>query len=131
MGDFRFSEDKTYSSVGSAESVQLRLGRALELIFGDDTGGNETLHGVDGNVPHLLVLFLQEEDNTRGLSVERAGHMENRVANNLLNGIVGDGALRLEAVVGAAGLDQLQQAGGGRVLEFRLSGAHCVFQMCE
>ena len=86
---------------------------------------NEGLQGVESNVPHLLVLFLQQKNDTGGLSVERAGHVENRVTDDALDGIIGDRALGLKAVVSAAGLDQLQKRGSGLVLEFRLSGAHC------
>lgn len=87
---------------------------------------DEGLQSVESDVPHLLVLLLQQEDDTGGLSVERAGHVENGVPNNALDGIIGDRALGLKAVVGAARLNQLQKRGSGLVLEFRLSGAHCV-----
>lgn len=87
--------------------------------------GNQTLHGSDGDVPDLLVLLLQQQDDAGGLSVEGAGHVQDGISDDALDGIVGDGALGLEAVVGAAGLDQLQEGGGGRVFELRLSGTHC------
>lgn len=115
----------TYSSVGSAESLELRLGVVLERLLGDGTGGNEALHGLDGDVPDLLVLLLQQENDTGGLGVERAGDVEDGGLDNGLDGIVGDGALGLETIVGTAGLDQLEESVGGCVLEFNLSGAHC------
>lgn len=89
------------------------------------SSGNQTLHSANGNVPDLLVLLLQEEDNARGLGVEGAGNVEDGVLNNALNGIIGDRALGLQVVVSPAGLDQLQKGGGGRVLKFDSSGAHC------
>jgi hypothetical protein len=89
------------------------------------SSGDQALHSADGNVPDFLVLFLKEEDNTRGLGVERAGDVEDGVLNDALNGIIGDRALRLQAIVSPAGLDQLQKGGGGRVLKFDSSGAHC------
>jgi hypothetical protein len=87
--------------------------------------GDQTLQGINGDIPHLLVLLLEQEDNTGGLGVEGAGNVEDGVLNNAVDDIVRDGALALEVVVGAARLDQVQKIGGSRVLEFGLSGAHC------
>lgn len=115
----------TYGSVSGAESIQLRLGRGLEHFLGDVASSNQTLHDLNGNVPELLVLLLQQKDNTGGLGVEGARDVENGILHNALNDIVGDGALGLEAIVGTARLDQLQESGSSRVLEFGLSGAHC------
>ena len=115
----------TYSSIGSAERLELGLGVVLEHLLGDGAGGNETLHGLDGDVPDLLVLLLQQENNTGGLGVERARDVEDGGLNNGLDSIVGDGALSLETIVGTAGLNQLEESVGGGVLEFDLSGAHC------
>ena len=116
---------ETHGSIGSAESLQLGLGGSLEHFLGDVASGDQTLHDINGNIPHLLVLLLQQEDNTGGLGVEGAGDVENRVLNNALNDVVRDGTLGLEAVVGAARLGQLQKRGSSRVLEFGLNGAHC------
>lgn len=87
--------------------------------------GNQTLQGINGNIPHLLVLLLEQEDNAGGLGIEGAGNVEDGVLNNAVDDIVRDGALALEVVVGTASLDQLKKSGGSRVLEFGLSGAHC------
>ena len=115
----------TYSSISGTESIQLGLGVVLEHLLGHMSSGNQTLHSANGNVPDLLVLLLQEEDNARGLGVEGAGNVEDGVLNNALNGIIGDRTLGLQVVVSPAGLDQLQKGGGGRVLKFDSSGAHC------
>ena len=96
----------------------------LEHVLGHVTGSDEPLHGLDGNVPDLLVLLLEEEDHARGLSVEGGGDMQDGVANDGLDGLVLDGGLGLEAVVSATGLDQLKERSGGRVLELRSGGTH-------
>jgi hypothetical protein len=116
-----------YSSIARAESVQLRLGVVLKHLLGNLAGSHEALHDVNGNVPELLVLLLEQEDHTGGLSVEGAGDVQDGILNDALNGLVGNRALGLEAVVCAPGLDQLQQSGGGGVLEFGLSRAHFVW----
>jgi hypothetical protein len=71
------------------------------------------------------MLLLQQENDTGGLSVERAGDVENGVLDNALNGIIGDRALGLKTVEGTAGLDQLKESGGGGVLEAHCEGEEC------
>lgn len=118
-------EREAYSPVSSTESLDLRLGRRLKSLLGDSTDGNESLQSGKGDVPDLLVLFLQQEDDTRGLGVERAGHVQDSRLDDVLDGVVGDRALVLEGIDSATGLDRLQESGRGGVLEFNLSRAHC------
>lgn len=51
--------------------------------------------------------------------------MQDGVADNGLDCVVGDGALSLEAVDGATGLDSLQEGTRGGVLELDSGGTHC------
>lgn len=55
------------------------------------------------------MFFLQQEDHAGGLGVEGTGDMEDGVLDYGMNGIVGNRALSFEAVVGATGLDQVQE----------------------
>lgn len=74
------------------------------------------------------MFFLQQEDHAGGLGVEGTGDMEHCVLNYGMNGIVGNRALSLEAVVGTASLDQVQEGCGGWVVEGGWNGAHFVYQ---
>lgn len=107
----------TYGSVSGLESVELGESAALKLLFGDMAGGDKALHNLDGDVPNLLVLLLQKENNTGSLSVEGAGNVENRVLNDALDSIIRDRALCLKAVVSTTALDQVQQSGSSGVFE--------------
>lgn len=60
LGGFFF----TYSAVGSAEAADLLLG-AFELVL-----GGEGLEDLDNVVPELLVVLVQEDNETSGLGVE-------------------------------------------------------------
>lgn len=79
---------------------------------------DEALHNLNSDVPDLLVLLLQQENDTGRLGVERAGNVKDRVLNNALDGIVRDRALGLQAVEGTTALNEVQQSGSSRVLEF-------------
>lgn len=97
---------ETYSSVSGLEAVQLLCG-ALELLSGDDG-----LEDILGDVPELLVLLLEENDGAGALAVEAGGAVEDSLADDLLDLLVRDGGLGLEAVVGAAGLDGGEEFSG-------------------
>lgn len=107
------------------ESLQLGLGAFFEHIFRETACGNQVLHNVDRDIPQLLMLFLQQNNNTGSLSIEGARDVEQGILNNALDGIVGNGALGFEAVESTTSLNHLQKGGGGRILEFNSSGSHC------
>lgn len=98
----------TYGSVRGLEAVELGLRARLELILGD--------HGLEhlgGNVPELLVVLVQEDDDARRLRVERRGRVEDDLVDNLNNLLVRLGSLLVELVDGAALLDGIEEALGG------------------
>ena len=115
----------TYSTISGAEGIQLGLSVVLKHLLGHMSSSNQTLHCTDSNVPYLLVLLLKKQDNSGSLGVERARDVEHGVLNDALNGIIGYGALGLQTVVRPTSLDDLQESGRRRVLEFNSSGAHC------
>lgn len=86
---------------------------------------DQAFDSLDSNIPHLLMLFLQQQNDSGSLGVERAGDMKNGVLYNTLDGVVGDRTFALETIVSTAVLNQLQKRGGSSVLEFDSSGAHC------
>ena len=71
------------------------------------------------------MLLLQQQNHARGLRVERAGHVQDGIADNGLDGVIGDGALSLEAVDGAASLDGLEEGGSSGVLELDHCDLRC------
>ena len=89
----------THSSVGALEHVQLLL-RGGVLVGRDDS-----LEGIFGDVPQLVVLALDQQDGAGALAVEGGGGVQDGLADDLLDLLVGDGRLLLKRVVGAAGLD--------------------------
>jgi hypothetical protein len=54
------------------------------------------------------MLFFHQQNNSRGLGVEGRGRVENDMVDYLLDFGVGDGALFLERVDGAAVFDGLE-----------------------
>lgn len=66
------------------------------------------------------MLLLDQKHNAGALAVERRRDVQDGLLDDLLDLGVGDGALLLEGVVGAAGLDGLEEGfgrhacGGGR-----------------
>ena len=74
------------------------------------------LHLVDlhDGVPELLVLLLEHDDEAGGLRVEGAGDVLDGVGDELLDAAVRDGGFVGQLVVGAAGLDGLEQVLGVR-----------------
>lgn len=92
------------------------LRRVLPLVLGDDL-----LEGVGGDVPQLLVLGAEQDDEAVGLGVEGRGRVQGGLVDNLLDARRGDGQLLGQGVVGAAVLDELEEEVGGD-----LGGGHCV-----
>lgn len=83
-------------------------------------GGDDGAEDVGGQVPQLLVLLAEEDDDTVGLGVEGGGGVEGGLVDDLLDALLGDGELLVKGVDGAAGLGQLEE-GVGVVLR----GRHC------
>lgn len=99
-------------------------GGALEA--GDTVGGglpglrgNDGLEGVRGDVPELVVLGAEEDDEAVGLGVEGRGGLEGGLLDNLLDALGSHGEVLGEGVVGAAVLSQLEDEVGGEL------GGHC------
>ena len=89
----------THSPIGALEHVQLLLCGGILV------GRDHSLEGIFGNVPQLVVLALDQQDGAGALAVERGGGVEDGLADDLLDLLVGDGGLLLEGVVGAAALN--------------------------
>lgn len=86
----------TYSSVTGAEASDAVAGR-LPLVLGHD-GFEDIAH----DVPELVVLVLQEEDQACGLGVEGGGDVLDEVGDDLLDAGVGDRGVLVEGVDAAA-----------------------------
>ena len=98
---------ETYSSVTSAETGNTAAG-GFPLVLGDDG-----LQSIADNVPELVVLVLEKEDEAGGLGVEGGGDVLDELGDDLLNAGVGDGRVLVEGVDAAAVGDGLEEAGGG------------------
>jgi hypothetical protein len=95
----------THSSVGTLKHCQLLLrGRVL-------VGRDHSLEGCLGDLPQLVMLILNQNNDAGALAVERGGSVEDGVADNLLHLLVVDGRPLLEGVVGTAGLDRIEIVG--------------------
>lgn len=105
MVQIKKTREVTYSSVGAPEHVKLLLSGSV-LLSRDDS-----LEGILGNVPELVVLLLEQDNDASALAIERGGSMEDGLANDLLDLLVVDGRLLLEGVDGAAGLDGREVSG--------------------
>ena len=61
------------------------------------------------NIPHLLVSFFEQDNQTSGLRVEAAGRVGHGFLDEFLDAGVGDGRLVGELIDGAAGLNGLEE----------------------
>lgn len=86
----------TYGAVACAEAGDAVAG-VLPGVLGD-----HGLEDVADDVPELVVLVLQKEDQTGGLGVEGGGNIPDEVGDDLLNAVVGDGRGLVEGVDAAA-----------------------------
>lgn len=86
----------TYGAVACAKAGDAVAG-VLPGIF-----GYHGLEDVTDDVPELVVLVLQKENQTGGLRVERGGDIPDEVGDDLLNAVVGDGRGLVESVDAAA-----------------------------
>lgn len=94
---------ETHGSVGALEHVELALGGGVGVL------GHDGLQDVLCDLPDLLVLLLEQQDDARRLRVEGAGHVLDGLGDELLDARIADGALGLERVVRAAVLDRLDE----------------------
>ena len=69
---------------------------------------------LDGDIPHLFMLFIQQDHGAGGLGVEGARAMEDGMFDDLLDACVRDGRGGVEGVVSAAVLDGVKERFGGR-----------------
>ena len=97
----------TYGSVTGAEAGDAGAS-VLPLGLGDDG-----LQDIADNVPELVVLVLEEENEAGGLRVERGRNVLDELGDDFLNAGVGDGRVLVQSVDAAAVGDGLEEAGGG------------------
>lgn len=98
---------KTYRSGSSSEHGHL-AGSSLKLL-----GGNDSLEDLGGNIPQLLVVGAEQDDDAVGLGVEGGGDMVEQVLDDLLNAGGRDGQVLGEGVVAASQLGEVDKSLGG------------------
>ena len=101
--------ERTYRGVSTLEHVELLLGA------GEGIGWDYALEDLNGNVPELLVLALDEEDNAGALGVEGGRNVEESLLDDLLNAGIRDWRLLLKRVVSTALGDGLEECSGRHV----------------
>ena len=74
---------------------------------------DDGLEDVADNVPELVVLVLEKEDETGRLRVEGGGDVLDELGDDLLDTVVGDGRGLVEGVDAAAVGVGLEERGGG------------------
>lgn len=107
---------QTYRSGGALEHGHL-AGGALPLLGRDDG-----LEDLGGDVPQLLVLGAEEDDDAVGLGVEGGGHLLQEGLDDLLDLVGLDGEVLGQRVVRPAVLGELDQLLGGGHLDGRGGG---------
>ena len=95
-----------YSSVAGAEASNAVAG-ALPGVLRHDG-----LEDVADDIPELVVLVLEKEDETGRLGVEGGRDVPDKLGDDLLNAVVGDGRGLVEGVDAAAVGDGLEERGG-------------------
>ena len=75
--------------------------------------GDDGLQDIADNVPELVVLVLEQENEAGRLGVERGRNVLDDLGDDLLNAGVGDGRVLVEGVDAAAVGNGLEEAGGG------------------
>ena len=98
---------KTYSSVSRAETRNAASG-GLPLVLGDNG-----FEGIADDVPELVVLVFEQEDETGGLGVEGGGDVFDELGDDFLDAVVGDGGGFGEGVDAAAVGDGVEEGCGG------------------
>lgn len=110
---------ETYGSGSGLEPGHLGAS-GRPLISGDDG-----LQDLGGDVPELLVVGPEQDDNPVALGVEAAGDVPKRLLDDVLNAISGDRDLLVQAVVSPPGLDEVQDGVGGGWSLRHFGGACC------
>jgi hypothetical protein len=93
----------TYGSVTGAETGDAVAG-GFPLVLRDDG-----FEGVADNVPELVVLVFQQEDETGGLRVEGGGDVFDELGDDLFDAVVGDRGGFVEGVDAAAVGDGVEE----------------------
>ena len=107
-------EDKTYSTSSTLEHGHAALGAGPAIL------GHDGLEGLGGDVPELLVLGAEQDDDAVALRVERRGNVLESLLDDLVDAVDGQRTEVLgERVVGATLLDEVEDRVGGD-----LSGRH-------
>lgn len=101
----------------SLESIKLLLS-LRELLL-----RNLRLQDLLDKLPELLVLVVEQDNNTSRLRVETAGNVKDVVSSNLLNTSIRDGDLVGDLVDGSAVLASLEEVHGG-------SHCCCAMEVC-
>lgn len=103
----RDGRKEAYGSVACAEARDAVAGR-LPLVLGHD-GFQDVAH----DVPELVVLVLEEEDQAGGLGVEGRGGVLDDVGDDLLDAGVGDRRGLVEGVDAATVGGSVEERHGG------------------
>jgi len=96
-------EIKTYRAITSLETIESLLGGAVLLR------GYDALQDALCNIPELVMLLLDQEDDACTLAVEGGGNMEESLGDNILDLLVGDGGFFLELVVSTSCFDGIEK----------------------
>lgn len=103
---------EAYSASSSLETLDLRESLVLPCLLGHSARSDEATESLNGQVPQLVVLFVQQHDQAGGLGVERGGDVQNSRVDELLDLGVWDGAVLAQLVDGAAVLGRLDEGVG-------------------
>lgn len=96
----------TYRSIASLEQVQPLLGLG-PLVVRDNT----LQHGLC-DLPELIMLVLEQQNDSVALTVEGGRDMEKGFGDDFLDLLVVDGGLLLERVNGSTALDDVEELFG-------------------
>ena len=94
---------KTYGTVSSLELVNLLFCR------GEHLRGNYRLQHLLNQLPELVVVGFQQDDEAGGLRVEGRGHVQDGVSDKLDDTVVGGRGFLVQSVVGATFLDDVPE----------------------
>lgn len=72
---------KPYSAISSLESIKLRLSLTIKNLLRHGAGRNKGLESLYSNIPDLLMVTVQSNNDTGRLGVERAGDVQDGLVN--------------------------------------------------
>ena len=78
--------------------------RRLPVSLGDDG-----LEGRGGDLPELVVLSAEQDNDAVALGVEAGGHVLKRLGDDLLDALGSDAQVLVERIVAAAALEELDE----------------------